>query len=291
MGFRKKMIADIKKYDEAYMQKRLSGFLAYSTIKYDIDGLYVFGWESDKLLETRSGYIYEFEIKISRQDFKNDFKHKPKKHFLLDSPFTGEKHMPEFWEYYECNKKRFATLEAWEKYCETYNKRYFVANHKMPNYFYYAVPEGLVSVDDIPRYAGLVYVSDSGLETVKKAPLLHKEKYSDDRLGLGEKFYYNMCGWRQRANNAFERERQLELKLEMEIKAKGQEGAYFDLQKQYKAMSELYHESQHNLSELEGRRYRELNEHRRIRRALASEIKKYDPDFDYIKFEDEIFKN
>ena len=56
-------------------------------------------------------------------------------------------------------------------------------------------------------------------------------------------------------------------------------------------MSELDHESQHNLSELEGRRYRELKEHSRIRRALASEIKKYDPDFDYIKFEEELLNN
>ena len=35
--------------------------------------------ESDYLCITKSGYIHEIEIKISRSDFANDFKHKKEK--------------------------------------------------------------------------------------------------------------------------------------------------------------------------------------------------------------------
>ena len=57
---------------EQSIQKRLNHFFA--SWKYNVDGLFVFSWESDKLLWTKAGYIYEFEIKISRSDFKADFK-------------------------------------------------------------------------------------------------------------------------------------------------------------------------------------------------------------------------
>ena len=70
-------------FTEEYIQKKLDGFFASSTQKYVMENLYVFGWESDKLIETRSGLIYEFEIKISKADFKNDFKNKEDKHKVL----------------------------------------------------------------------------------------------------------------------------------------------------------------------------------------------------------------
>ena len=73
------------KFSEGFIQESLSRFFSPNSVKYDLDGLYVFDWESDKLLETRSGYIYEFEIKISKADFKNDFKHKKEKHIILVS--------------------------------------------------------------------------------------------------------------------------------------------------------------------------------------------------------------
>ena len=71
------------KFTEEYIQKKLDGFFAESTKKYVLENLYVFSWESDKLIETRSGLIYEFEIKVSKADFKNDFKKKDK-HVILE---------------------------------------------------------------------------------------------------------------------------------------------------------------------------------------------------------------
>ena len=73
---------------EQSIQQRLNHFFA--SWKYNVDGLYVFQWESDKLIWTKSGYIYEFEIKISRSDFKNDFKHKKEKHIILQGESEGK---------------------------------------------------------------------------------------------------------------------------------------------------------------------------------------------------------
>lgn len=49
-----------------------------------------------------------------------------------------------------------------------------------PNQFYYAVPKGLIKIDELPAYAGLIEIGDDELwtyaEMIKKAPYLHKRK-------------------------------------------------------------------------------------------------------------------
>lgn len=116
--------------------------------KYLLNNLYVFAWESDYLAMTKSGYWYEVEVKISKADFKADFK-KEKKHKTLQ--FRNAKHCP--------------------------------------NYYYYAVPEGLILPEEVPEYAGLIYISKHGyISTCKGAPMLHKNKL---KLDLQDKFYYN----------------------------------------------------------------------------------------------------
>ena len=57
------------KFTEEYIQKKLDGFFADGTKKYVLENLYVFSWESDKLIETKSGLIYEFETFDSYVDF------------------------------------------------------------------------------------------------------------------------------------------------------------------------------------------------------------------------------
>lgn len=48
-----------------------------------------------------------------------------------------------------------------------------------PNYFWYCVPRGMVSVDEIPLFAGLIEFSESGISRFTKAPkLLHRRKMS-----------------------------------------------------------------------------------------------------------------
>ena len=47
------------------------------------------------------------------------------------------------------------------------------------NYFNFVVPTGLVTPDEVPEYAGLIYMDENlNFEIIKKAPLLHKEKAS-----------------------------------------------------------------------------------------------------------------
>jgi hypothetical protein len=104
--------------------------------------------ECDVLSISKSDYIYEYEVKISRGDFKKDFI--KEKHSMI----TEGKHTRE-----------------WKG-----GMQYLV-----PNYFYFVVPENLISVDEIPEYAGLIYVNEKqNYETIKKAPLIHKIKASPD---------------------------------------------------------------------------------------------------------------
>jgi hypothetical protein len=139
------------KLTEKDIQENLRFF--FSQPRYKLDNLYVFGWESDCLLLTKSGYWYEFEIKISRSDFKNDFKNKVEKHQVLESKEDLRK----------------------------------------PNYFFYVVPEGLITADEVPPYAGLIYIDLWKKRTIiKNAPILHKVKHSPEDLKLADKFYYNM---------------------------------------------------------------------------------------------------
>ena len=74
------------RYTEENIQFALNNFFTPNSVKYAIDGQYVFEWESDKLIMMRtSGLVYEFEIKISKADFKNDFKNKQTTTTMYDS--------------------------------------------------------------------------------------------------------------------------------------------------------------------------------------------------------------
>ena len=143
-------------------------FLTPNAKKYEMENLFVFGWESDYLCITKSDLIYECEIKISRSDFHNDFKHKRKKHLLLESQDAQ-------------------------------------ADNKKPDYFYYVVPEGMITEEEVPEYAGLIYVSKadrpnavfSTCTIIKNAPRLKKEKTNLNELNLTNKFYYAYRQWKQ----------------------------------------------------------------------------------------------
>jgi hypothetical protein len=53
----------------------------YRQYRYRINNVYVFAWESDFIAVTKSGYVIECEVKISRSDFLADIK--KDKHKLL----------------------------------------------------------------------------------------------------------------------------------------------------------------------------------------------------------------
>lgn len=103
--------------------------------------------ECDVLSISKSNYIYEYEIKISRGDFKKDFTKKKHEH-IINENFT--------------------------------RKKKGVIQYNAANYFSYVVPVGLVSVEEVPDYAGLIYFNeDLSFDVIKKPKLIHKIKATE----------------------------------------------------------------------------------------------------------------
>ena len=272
---------------EQSIQQRLNHFFA--SYKYKADGLYVFSWESDKLIWTKSGYIYEFEIKISRSDFKNDFKHKKEKHIVLASTIARDKAK-------EIQMSLFEQKEQenrhWSR--EMLERRYgdidaMAKGKRMPNYFYYAVPTGMLEPDEVPPYAGLIYIDSEyryvkqSYRIVKEAPQLHKTKYTDAELNLGEKFYYNWQTALRNLHDVAKRADTAEGKLQRELDRQRHDRTWEDMERDLKynkerseRYSRLYYEYQHNA----------LIDRQEIR-LLRRELLKLQPDFDYKAIEQE----
>jgi hypothetical protein len=115
-------------------------------------------FEADILEITKAGYSYEYEVKVSRADFKQD---------VL--------------------KRKYNIL-----------KHDLLKNGSHVNYFSYVVPEGLILIDEVPEFAGLIYVkpyearySDSKGTYIKhrlftkviKSPVkLSKDKFAPESL-------------------------------------------------------------------------------------------------------------
>jgi hypothetical protein len=127
----------------------------FFTHKYLINNVFIYEWESDFFTISELDYAFEFEIKVTKGDFKDDF-NKTAKHILL------EERNPEY-------------------------------SSKMPNKFFYATPKNLLPSSIIPEYAGLIEIDpiDFSANIVKDAPYLHKEKHlSSLKEVLLDKFYY-----------------------------------------------------------------------------------------------------
>lgn len=128
---------------EALLQNEIFTHCDRRGHRYMLPNTTIFGWESDMVSVTAAGYICEYEIKCSRSDFRADMK--KSRHRNLNSP----------------NRVRL-TL------------------HKLPAYFYYVAPRGLLKLVDIPEYAGLMSVERfCMMEIEKKAPKLHREPMTE----------------------------------------------------------------------------------------------------------------
>ena len=145
---------------------------------YMVSNIYAFHvkyQETDLLIvKSNNKYCYDIEIKVTRGDFQADFK-KTTKHTILEKGYYKRKN----WSSEVVNGKR--TKFAAGKPIPVSNR---------PNRFYYAVPEGLISVEDVPDYAGLLYITDKGqIIKVKEAKLIHKNKLNIEKM-LCRKFYF-----------------------------------------------------------------------------------------------------
>jgi hypothetical protein len=166
------------KHSEKTIQKNLEKRFDSGNIKYTVGNLYLFkdDWETDFLVVQKSGYCYEIEIKISRSDFLNDFK-KKNKHLILNEGVYMKKK-------YRYHADQVTKKKISEQYYSPTEWKF------RPNKFYYCVPEGLIKAEEVPDYAGLMYVCSYGVvTTIKEAKFLHKEKIELTKK-LCDKFYY-----------------------------------------------------------------------------------------------------
>jgi len=195
----------------------------FESHKYQLSNNYIYREESDFFSITTSGYAQEIEIKVSRSDFKADFK--KSKHDSFRQIFSGQKYIVErgqvtykvkepimmnfvgedgrgVYEEISGRKKvkrvpsgkfyEYITIGEPSKNSESQAISTAIRIFKpvLPNKFWFAVPENLISIDEIPDYAGLFYITESGkLKIIKNAPFIHKEKH-DLTSVLLDKFYY-----------------------------------------------------------------------------------------------------
>lgn len=196
----------------------------FQSHKYQLSNNFIYTEESDFFSVTASGYAQEIEVKVSRSDFKADFK--KGKHKSFEQIFSGQKYVVKkgyvTWKVKEPIMMNFigedgkGVLEE-DKYGRKRVKkvpsgkfREYISMGKpdknfesvaistgirifkpiLPNKFWFAVPENLISIDEIPDYAGLYYITERGkLKIIKRAPFIHKEKHNLDKVLL-DKFYY-----------------------------------------------------------------------------------------------------
>jgi len=139
--------------------------------------------EADILAIRKSGFCDEFEIKLTRADFLNDRK-KVIQHRRPD--FDDKQDLDWFMNPKELAPYQKLKLEA------------LSAGDMVVNNFWYVLKEGIASVDDLPSYAGLIYVDNTGLLKVIKHPdRLHSRKLSfEQRYKFAS--YLNDRFWRYR---------------------------------------------------------------------------------------------
>lgn len=150
-----------------------------SSSKYCAQNIYAFKdmGEEDFLMVKNNGYLIACEVKISRSDFKADFKKDIRHQILKDGFFVTDKKI--FKERLDPNKFNYSYWYPGDK-----------VPRQRPNKFFYCCPENLIKLEEIPKYAGLIYITEYGtLKKIKEAPFLHKEKIDITEV-LCQKFYY-----------------------------------------------------------------------------------------------------
>lgn len=117
----------------------------------------------------KSGYLDEFEVKLSRADFLADFRKIVNVKRIQPDP-----------------ERPYLNIEEVPKH-EAVQAGRWVAN-----YFHFVIKEGIVTPGEVPEQYGLIVLLDKGgYRIVRDAKLLHKRKVSDDlKLNLAMKLHW-----------------------------------------------------------------------------------------------------
>lgn len=179
----------------------------FSNHRYVLTNSFVFNWESDLFSVTKTGTVYEVEMKISKADYRKDFE--KEKHLLFKSQMANKthhifRHVGRYWDKARLIGTYTDPGLEWQ-HSKGYSRDYrnggwitgfgephFYPRQKeimahctgidikpieqilCPNRFYYACPPGIIEAKDLPLYAGLIHVKDGHAYLVKQAPFMHK---------------------------------------------------------------------------------------------------------------------
>lgn len=136
----------------------------------------VFPWEADLVSVTRSNLIHEFEIKISKSDFRADFK--KVKHRLLKEKWENDRS-------YSITKEELERIWAnWKPEAkDALTLLHYHEIKQIPNYFWFVCYGFDVTLVEIPEYAGYIKIENSGeyifVNRIKEAPIIHRHKLED----------------------------------------------------------------------------------------------------------------
>lgn len=181
---------------ERIIQREVRRF--FTNYEYILFNAFMFNWESDFFCLSKQGYSTEVEIKCTKADYRKDFSHKVEKHKMFTNhkkpviirskyPFKPYLRPPAV---YDPDKHEFKIGDS------SFIDLCCPADH-LPNKFYYACPEGLIKLEELPTYAGLIYVEEYtnkfgigyNIKEIKRAPFLHK-KVKDHQSSLLSKYYW-----------------------------------------------------------------------------------------------------
>lgn len=157
--------------------------------KYLVANTYIFqaNWESDFFCINAAGFAYEIEVKVTYSDFMADFR-KEQKHRAMDRYKSG----------YVVERGHLHSRKVDSKVHGHYRNEYTTITvtpihmARVPNRFFYCCPAGVIPLAKVPHYAGLLYVTDTGVRLLKKAPLLHNGKVDYTKTLLTKFYYRNM---------------------------------------------------------------------------------------------------
>lgn len=126
--------------------------------------------ECDVLEVSRNGYSQEYELK----------------HTLAS--FTADK------------RKHVRNLGSREKVSL---KHPLIRKGKGPNKFWFVCPVGVISISILPKWAGLIYLSEDQLIVIRDAPLLRRDRNVFYRFNEAKLLSMNIPSWHRRYLGTF----------------------------------------------------------------------------------------
>jgi len=136
-------------------------------------------WECDLFEITDAGYFREYEVKLSRGDFKADADKRFDRHGF-------------------CQNGRWGVLETRMKHDDLAK-----GDPRGPSRFWYVTPAGLIAHGELPKWAGLIEftwnpnrIYPAILNEKTAAPRLHQSKVDPKlRAAVKETCYWRLCGY------------------------------------------------------------------------------------------------